>query len=43
MLAIAIPKMMNELIPNHLLGIYAGLYCMSFALANLITDILATY
>ena len=41
MLAVAIPRYMDEILPSHLSGFFGGLYTFSFAVATIIGYILA--
>ena len=41
MLACAIPRYMDEILPSHLSGFFGGLYTFSFAVATIIGYILA--
>lgn len=41
MLAVAIPRYMDEILPSHLSGFYGGLYTFSFAIATIIGYVLA--
>ena len=35
-IAIAMPRTMEETVPLNLVGLFGGLYCLSFAIATLI-------
>ena len=41
LIAIAMPRSMEETVPEHTVGTYAGLYCLSFATSVLIAYLLA--
>ena len=41
-LAIATPRLMEETVPPKYFGTYAGLYCLSFAIATITADLLAS-
>ena len=41
MIAIAMPRTMEETVPESLVGTYGGLYCLSFATAVLTAYLLA--
>ena len=41
MLACAIPRYMDEILPPHLIGFFGGLYTFSFAVATIIAYVLA--
>ena len=43
MLAAAIPRYIDEILPSHLYGFYGGLYTFSFAIATIIGYILAIW
>ena len=42
-IAIAIPRIMEETVPINLVGFYAGLYCLSFAAATLFAYCFAVF
>ena len=42
-IAIAMPRLMEETVPNKLVGFYGGLYCLSFATATLLAYALAVF
>ena len=42
-IAIAMPRLMEESVPSSLVGFYGGLYCLSFATATLIAYALAVF
>jgi len=35
-IAIAMPRLMEETVPLYMVGFYGGLYCLSFAFATLL-------
>ena len=41
LIAVAMPRYMDEVLPSKLIGLYGGLYCFSFAVATLIAYLLA--
>lgn len=41
MIAIAMPRLMDETVPLYLQGFYGGIYCLSFAAATLLAYTLA--
>lgn len=41
LIAVAMPRYMDEVLPSKLIGVYGGLYCFSFAIATLIAYLLA--
>ena len=41
LIAVAMPRYMDEVLPSSLIGLYGGLYCFSFAIATLIAYLLA--
>lgn len=41
LIAIAMPRSMEETVPEHTVGTYGGLYCLSFATAVLTAYLLA--
>ena len=41
LIAVAMPRYMDEVLPSNLIGLYGGLYCFSFAVATLIAYLLA--
>ena len=41
LIAVAMPRYMDEVLPPKLMGIYGGLYCFSFAIATIIAYLLA--
>lgn len=42
-IAIAMPRLMEETVPSNLVGAYGGLYCLSFATATLLAYALAVF
>lgn len=42
-IAIAMPRVMEETVPVNLVGFYGGLYCLSFATATLLAYALAVF
>ena len=42
-IAIAMPRLMEETVPSYLVGFYGGLYCLSFATATLLAYALAVF
>jgi len=42
-IAIGMPRLMEETVPANLVGAYAGLYCLSFATATLLAYALAVF
>jgi len=42
-IAIAMPRLMEETVPSNLNGAYGGLYCLSFAFATLLAYALAVF
>ena len=42
-IAIAMPRLMEETVPSSLVGFYGGLYCLSFATATLLAYALAVF
>ena len=42
-IAIAMPRLMEESVPSNLVGFYGGLYCLSFAAATLLAYALAVF
>ena len=42
-IAIAMPRLMEETVPSNLTGFYGGLYCLSFAFATLIAYMFAVF
>ena len=42
-IAIAMPRLMEETVPGPLVGFYGGLYCLSFATATLLAYMLAVF
>lgn len=42
-IAIAMPRLMEETVPGKLTGFFGGLYCLSFATATLIAYALAVF
>ena len=42
-IAIAMPRTMEETIPNAWIGMFGGLYCLSFALATMIAYFMAYF
>mmetsp|Transcript_15113 Transcript_15113/g.19110 ORF Transcript_15113/g.19110 Transcript_15113/m.19110 type:complete len:193 (-) Transcript_15113:971-1549(-) len=42
-IAIAMPRLMEETVPSNLTGAYGGLYCLSFAFATLLAYALAVF
>ena len=42
-IAIAMPRLMEETVPSNLVGAYGGLYCLSFAFATLLAYALAVF
>jgi len=42
-IAIAMPRLMEETVPSNLVGAYGGLYCLSFAFATLIAYAFAVF
>ena len=42
-IAIAMPRLMEETVPGYLVGFYGGLYCLSFATATLLAYALAVF
>ena len=42
-IAIAMPRVMEETVPLNLVGFYAGLYCLSFAIATLFAYMFAVF
>ena len=43
MIAIGMPRLMEETVPNRLVGFFGSLYCLSFAVATLIAYGLAVF
>ena len=43
MIAIAMPRLMEETVPNRLVGLFGSLYCLTFAVATLIAYALAVF
>jgi MFS family permease len=41
LIAVAMPRYMDEVLPSVLFGLYGGIYCFSFAIATLIAYLLA--
>ena len=41
LIAVAMPRYMDEVLPPKSIGIYGGLYCFSFAIATIIAYLLA--
>ena len=41
--AIAMPRIMEETVPQNLVGFYAGMYCLSFAAATLFAYMCAVF
>ena len=41
LIAVAWPRYMDEVLPSHLMGLYGGMYCFSFAIATIIAYLLA--
>ena len=41
LIAVALPRYMDEMLPPNILSIYGALYCFSFALATIIAYLLA--
>ena len=41
LIAVAMPRYMDEVLPPSLIGLYGGLYCFSFAIATIIAYLLA--
>lgn len=41
LIAVALPRYMDEMLPSNILSVYGGLYCFSFALATIIAYLLA--
>jgi MFS family permease len=41
LIAVAMPRYMEEMLPPNILGVYGGLYCFSFAQATIIAYMLA--
>lgn len=42
-IAIAMPRVMEETVPVNMVGFYGGLYCLSFATATLLAYALAVF
>lgn len=42
-IAIAMPRLMEETVPGYLTGFYGGLYCLSFATATLMAYAMAVF
>lgn len=42
-IAISMPRTMEETIPNKYIGMFGGLYCLSFALATMIAYFMAYF
>ena len=42
-IAIAMPRLMEETVPGNLVGFFGGLYCLSFATATLLAYALAVF
>jgi MFS family permease len=40
LIAVAMPRYMDEMLPSKIIGIYGGLCCFSFAIATIIAYIL---
>ena len=43
MIAIGMPRLMEETVPNRLVGFYGSLYCLTFAVATLIAYFMAVF
>ena len=41
LIAVAMPRYMDEMLPSKLIGVYGGLYCFSFAIATIVAYLLA--
>ena len=41
LIAIAMPRYLDEILPPRLIGLYGGLYCFSFAIATILAYMLA--
>ena len=41
LIAVAMPRYMDEVLPPTMMGLYGGLYCFSFAIATIIAYLLA--
>lgn len=41
LIAVAMPRYMDEMLPSKIIGVYGGLYCFSFAIATIIAYVLA--
>ena len=41
LIAVALPRYMDEMLPSNIISVYGGLYCFSFALATIIAYLLA--
>ena len=41
LIAVAMPRYMDEVLPSKLIGLYGGLYCFSFAIATIMAYFLA--
>ena len=42
-IAIGMPRLMEETVPSNLTGFYGGLYCLSFAFATLVAYMFAVF
>ena len=42
-IAVSMPRLMEETVPGNLVGAYGGLYCLSFAFATLLAYALAVF
>ena len=43
LLSVAMPRVIEETIPDKYLGVFRGLYCCSFVLANLIANFVSVF
>jgi len=43
LIAIAMPRVMEETVPGSMVGLYGGLYCVSFAAATLLAYMMAIF
>ena len=42
-IAVAMPRLMEETVPNYLIGFFGSLYCLSFAIATLVAYLMAYF